>query len=138
MKGYSNLTVAGNVTRDLEMRYTASGNPVVDVNLAVNSRRGGEDTVTWCQFTAWGKSAETLNEYLKKGDPVILGVRDVYINTYEKRDGSVGASLQGDVSQFTFVSVPQGQEGATSSASRYNRRPAAAAPAVENEDDVPW
>jgi single-strand DNA-binding protein len=99
------ITIIGNLGRDPEMRYTPSGDAVTNLNVATNrkwtNRDGspGEETV-WFRVTAWGKLAETCNQYLSKGrqvyvegrlrpDPETGGPR-----VYERQDGSHGASFE--------------------------------------------
>lgn len=69
MRGYTQATIAGNITKDLDLRKTKSGKPVVTLTIAVNK---GEDT-SFIDAVAWGQAAETLAQYLSKGSPIILG-----------------------------------------------------------------
>lgn len=66
----------GNLTRDVELRYTTSGTPVCDLGVAVNERikRGEEwvDEAVFVDVTLWGRTAEIAQEYLSKGSPVFI------------------------------------------------------------------
>lgn len=68
--------IIGNVGRDPEMRYTPQGSAVTTFSVAVNRTlfsRDGEaprDETEWFRVTAWGKLAETCNQYLAKGQQV--------------------------------------------------------------------
>jgi single-strand DNA-binding protein len=70
------VNLVGNLTRDIELKYTQSGTAVTDIGLALNDRRksGGEwvDEVTFVDVTLWGRTAEVANEYLGKGSPVLI------------------------------------------------------------------
>jgi single-strand DNA-binding protein len=74
---FNQITLAGNLTRDVELRFTKSGDPVTDVGLAVNSKRkapNGQtiDEVTFIDVTLWGRTAEVASQYLAKGSPVLV------------------------------------------------------------------
>ncbi len=78
----------GNVTRDIQLRYTPSGTPVTEVGMAVNDRRknsNGEwiDETTFVDVTFWGRTAEVASEYLSKGSPVFVEGR-LKLDTWEK------------------------------------------------------
>lgn len=67
----------GNLTRDVELRYTPSGHAVTDIGLAVNDRRKNQndewvEETTFVDVTLWGRTAEVASEYLSKGSPVFI------------------------------------------------------------------
>lgn len=69
--------LAGNLTRDPEMRFTPSGTAVASLRLAINRQyttRDGEkkEDPTFVTVVVWSKQAETCQEYLKKGSPVLV------------------------------------------------------------------
>lgn len=77
MASFNRVILAGNLTRDVELRQVGSGTSVADLGLAVNERRNnasGEWTeeATFVDVTAWGRVAETASEYLRKGDGVLI------------------------------------------------------------------
>jgi len=74
---YHKVILAGHLGRDPEMRYTAEGNPVTNFNVATSRRWTGRDgeqreETIWWRISVWGKQAETANEYLFKGRPVLV------------------------------------------------------------------
>ena len=74
---YHTLIIVGNVGRDPEMRYTPSGKAVTSFNVAVNNQFTGNDgeavkETFWFRCSAWGKTAENCNSYLKKGSKVYI------------------------------------------------------------------
>lgn len=77
MGSFNQATLMGNLTRDIELRYTPAGTAVADISVAVNDRvKKGEqwvDEVNYFDATLWGRKAEIANEYLSKGSPVLLG-----------------------------------------------------------------
>ncbi len=88
----------GNVTRDPELRYIASGMAVTDIGLAVNDRRknaNGEwiEETTFVDVTLWGRTAEVAGEYLTKGAPVLIEGR-LKLDTWEGNDGQKRSKLR--------------------------------------------
>lgn len=74
---YSTVIIVGNVGRDPEMRYTPAGQAVTSFSVATNrqyTNNNGETIkeTTWFRVSAWGKQAETCNQYLKKGNKVLV------------------------------------------------------------------
>ncbi len=74
---YHKVIIAGYLGRDPEMRYTQDGTPVTNFSVATTrkwSRQDGTqvDETVWFRVSAWRRQAETCNEYLKKGSPVLI------------------------------------------------------------------
>ena len=74
---FNRIILAGNITRDIKMSYTPNQTAVADFGLAVNrkytKKDGGEvDEVCFIDVVAFGKTAETIDKYLGKGDPILL------------------------------------------------------------------
>ena len=74
---YQKLTIVGNLGRDPEMRYTPSGQAVTNFNVATNRRWTGSDgqpqeETIWFRVSTWGKLAEVCNQYLSKGQKVLV------------------------------------------------------------------
>ena len=77
MGSVNKAILVGNLGRDAEMRFTSGGTPVATVSLATterfNDREGNkkEDT-QWHRVILWGKTAETLQDYLTKGKQIYV------------------------------------------------------------------
>ena len=74
---YQKVIVVGNLGRDPEMRYTPGGQAVTNFSVATNRRytaSSGErvDETVWFRISAWGRLAETCNQYLRKGRKVLV------------------------------------------------------------------
>ena len=74
---FQTLILAGNLGRDPEMRYTPTGQAVTSFSVATNrqwTNNNGESVkeTIWFRVSAWGKMAETCNQYLKKGSKVLV------------------------------------------------------------------
>jgi len=77
MANLNRVLLAGNLTRDPEVRYIPSGKAVADLQLAINRKyktAGGETKEDTCfvGVVVWGRQAETAGEYLKKGSSVLI------------------------------------------------------------------
>lgn len=97
MASYNRVILMGNLTRDVQLRYTPSGTPVTEIGLAVNDRRKGAngewiDETTFVDVTFWGRTAEVASEYLSKGSPVFVEGR-LKLDTWEK-DGQKNYKLR--------------------------------------------
>ena len=65
-----NITIAGRLTRDAEMRSLNSGDPVLNFSVAVDDRQGKEKSTLFFDCSLWGKRGESLSQYLTKGTSV--------------------------------------------------------------------
>ncbi len=87
MASYNRVILVGNLTRDIEIKYTQGGTAVTDIGLAVNDRRKtatGEwvEETTFVDVTLWGRTAEVASEYLSKGSPILIEGR-LKLDTWE-------------------------------------------------------
>lgn len=87
MVSFNRVVLAGNLTRDPELRFTGGGIPVCDFGLAVNRVRSKNEEVDFFDITAWRELGETIANYKKKGDPILVEGRLQY-RTWEAQDGS--------------------------------------------------
>lgn len=119
---YQKIIVTGNLGRDPEMRYTPSGQAVTSFSVAVNesyTNANGEKVkkTIWFRVTAWGKQAEICNQYLKKGQQVLVDGRmsaDPATGgpkIWTKQDGSTGSSFEITASTVRFLSSRNDVEG---------------------------
>ena len=74
---YHTIIIVGNLGKDPEMRYTPSGQAVTSFPVATNRQYttgSGEQVkeTIWFRISTWGKTAETCNQYLKKGSKVLI------------------------------------------------------------------
>lgn len=97
MASYNRVILVGNLTRDIELKYTPGGTAVTDIGLAVNDRRksaSGEwvDETTFVDVTLWGRTAEVASEYLGKGSPILVEGR-LKLDTWET-DGQKRSKLR--------------------------------------------
>ncbi len=67
-----NITIAGRIGRDAELRSTTNGDQVAGFTVAVDARKGREKITNWWRVSLWGKRAESLSPYLLKGASVAV------------------------------------------------------------------
>lgn len=118
MASFNKVIIVGNVTRDIEVRFTPGGSAVADVGLAVNSQWKDKTTgekkedVTFVDCTLWGKTAELAGQYLAKGRPVLFEGRLVQDQWEDKETGAKRSKLKVVVETMQFLgSAPGGGDG---------------------------
>jgi single-strand DNA-binding protein len=89
---YNRVILVGNLTRDVEIRYTSGGSAIGKVGIATNRRfksAGGEqkEEVMFIDLTFFGRTAEIANQYLRKGSKVLVEGRLV-LEQWTAQDGS--------------------------------------------------
>jgi single-strand DNA-binding protein len=66
------ITIAGHLGSDPEVRFTSSGQKVTTLRVAARARRGGKDETIWYKVTVWGEQFDKIIPYFKKGSPIIV------------------------------------------------------------------
>ena len=87
MVSFNKVIVAGNLTRDPELRFTSGGVPVCSFGLAVNRVRSKNEEVDFFDVSAWRELGATIANYKKKGDPILVEGR-LQFRSWEAQDGS--------------------------------------------------
>ncbi len=96
---YQEITIAGNLGRDPELRYLPSGQSVCDFSVAVTERwtdrqtNEAQEKTTWMRVTCWGRLAEICNEHLSKGRQVLV-VGTIDASAWTGQDGEARATLE--------------------------------------------
>jgi len=133
---YNKVLLMGNLTRDIEVRQLPnSSNSVANIGLAVNRRYRTADgvnheEVTFVDCEAWGKTAEVMSQYLKKGRPVFIEGR-LKLDQWEDKEGGKRSKLKVVVENFQFIDSGGGGAGGEGGGSgaggerSYSRAPAA-------------
>ena len=92
MGSVNKVILVGNLGRDAELRYTPGGAPVATLNLATtevwNDKASGQkqEKTEWHRIVLWGKSAESLSEYLTKGKQIFVEGR-LQTRKWQDKDG---------------------------------------------------
>jgi single-strand DNA-binding protein len=120
---FNRVILAGNLTRDPELRFTNDGVPVCSFGLAVNRVRSKSEEVDFFDISAWRELGETIANYKKKGDPILVEGRLQY-RTWEAQDGSKRSKVDitADNVQFLGRGGNEDSNGGTPSGSRGGRR----------------
>jgi single-strand DNA-binding protein len=153
MASFNKVILAGNLTRDPELRYTPKGSAVAKIGLAVNrtwKTESGEskEEVTFIDIEAWGRQAEVIAQYMRKGRPLLVEGR-LKLDTWEdKNTHQKQSKLKVVLETFSFIDSKGGDAGPASSTAEAPRRSAPAAKPPEpseggessapEEDDVPF
>jgi single-strand DNA-binding protein len=113
MASFNRVILMGNLTRDIELKYTQSQLAVTEIGLAVNERvkRNNEwvDEATFVDITLWGRNAEIASEYLSKGSPVLIEGR-LRLDTWET-DGQKRSKLRVVCEQLRLLGGRGGGSG---------------------------
>ena len=153
MASFNKVILAGNLTRDPELRYTPKGTAIAKIGLAVNRTWTGEDgqkkeEVSFIDVEAWGRQGEVIAQYMKKGRPLLIEGR-LKLDTWEDKNTKQKVSkLKVVLESFSFIDSNRG-EGSDAPGrpaappAKSSAAPAAAEP-VEGDvpphegDDVPF
>jgi single-strand DNA-binding protein len=108
MASYNKVVLLGNLTRDPELRYTPKGSAVARLGLAVNrsyKTESGEtmEEVTFIDIDAWGKQAELIAQYLRKGNPLFVEGRLKLDQWDDKNSGQKVSKLRVVMENFQFI-----------------------------------
>ena len=122
MVSFNRVVLAGNLTRDPELRFTNNGIPVCQFGLAVNRVRSKSEEVDFFDITAWRELGETIANYKKKGDPILVEGRLQY-RTWEAQDGSKRSAVDVVADRVEFLGRPgDSDDGASSGGGGQARR----------------
>ena len=107
------IMLIGNAGNDAELRYTPNGDGVASFSLAVGNRytnREGQqiDETEWFRVTSWGRSAEFVSNYIKKGMQVYVEGRLSH-SVYQDNAGETKISLEVNARDVQIVQDPQQQ-----------------------------
>ena len=146
MASFNKVILLGNLTRDPELRYTPQGSAVCEFALALNSVYTNKQTgqkveeVSYIDLVAWGKTGETIAEYMKKGRQIMVEGR-LKQDRWEAQDGKKMSKVRVTVESFTFVGArPGGEGGAPGPAGKGGGAPAGPeeGPPPGQEEDIPF
>ena len=108
MANFNKVILMGNLTRDIELRHTQGGMAIAKFGMAINrktSSQSGEARETTCfvDCTAFGKSAELLQQYVRKGSPLFVDGRLEFSSWEAKDGGGKRNKLEVVVENFQFM-----------------------------------
>ena len=153
MASFNKVILMGNLTRDPELRYTPKGTAIAKIGLAVNrvwTNEAGEkkEEVTFIDVDVFGRTAENVGQYMRKGRPLLVEGRLKLDQWDDKATGAKRSKLGVIAETVQFLGSPAGEGGAAGAptAPRPARAAAPSAPAAEplegdgppESDDVPF
>ena len=153
MASFNKVILVGNLTRDPELRYTPKGTAIAKIGLAVNrvwTNEAGEkkEEVTFVDVDVFGRTAENVGQYMRKGRPILIEGRLKLDQWDDKQTGQKKSKLSVVAETVQFLGSAQGGgEGGTPAPRPKGPAPAApTAPAGEpvegdgppESDDVPF
>ena len=152
MASFNKVILVGNLTRDPELRYTPKGTAIAKVGIAVNrvwTNEAGEkkEEVTFVDVDIFGRTAENVGQYMRKGRPILIEGRLRLDQWDDKQTGQKKSKLGVVAETVQFLGSANGGGGEGGAPSRPSRpAPAASAPPSEpadsdgppESDDVPF
>ncbi len=149
MASFNKVILAGNLTRDPELRYTPKGTAIARLGLAVNrtwTSETGEkkEETTFVDVDAFGKQAEVIAQYFRKGRAILVEGRLRYDTWDDKQTGQKRSKLSVVLESFSFLDsgsrTAEGGAAPPAAAKPAAPAPAAAEPETPSpdEDDVPF
>lgn len=153
MASFNKVILAGNLTRDPELRFTPKGTAIAKIGLAINrvwktDTGESKEEVTFVDVDIFGRTAENVSNYLRKGSPVLIEGRLRLDSWEDKQTNQKRSRLTVVAETVQFLSSPRSSEsgGGYSGGEQPQRasRPAASSPApsqsappAEGQDDGP-
>ncbi len=136
MASFNKVIIVGNVTRDIELKYTKGGDAVCDVGVAINDKRkiGDDwvDEVTYVDVTIWKHTAEAAAKYLSKGSQIMFEGK-LKTETWET-DGQKRSKLKVSGYNMVFLgSKSDGNSGGQQQSQQSNPEPQPSA-----DHDIPF
>ena len=117
MRGFSKAIITGNLTRDPELRVTSTGSNVCSFSVAVNrtykdASGDQKEDVSFIDCSAWGKLAEIINQYARKGTGVLVSGRLDQHSWDDAKTGTKRSRVEIVVEDFNFISgMDRGENG---------------------------
>jgi single-strand DNA-binding protein len=143
MPNFNKVFLMGNLTKDPELRYTASGAAVCNLRMAINRKYKGKDgnekeDVCYVTVVVWNKTAENAGQYLKKGDPLFAEGR-LQSKSWETEDKQKRSILEVVADRIQFLN--RGKGGAGGGEAIHDGMEEESAPQASSagsEEDIPF
>ncbi len=131
------VILAGNLTRDPELRFTNDGIPVCNFGLAVNRRRSkDDDAVDFFDVNVWREQGEAVANYKKKGDGVLIEGRLQYRSWEDKESGQKRSKVDIVADNVQFLGSANGNGNGSSGGSGKGSAPAGARTGRSQDADL--
>ncbi len=145
MANLNKIMMIGNLTRDPQLSYLPSQTPVVEFGLATNrkwtDKATGEqkEEVCFVDCRCYGRQAETINKFLRKGRSVFIEGR-LQFDSWTSPEGQRRSKHRVFVQSFQFLGAPDRSAGQVAANSQSNDSEQSRQPpnAAAGEDDIPF
>lgn len=141
MVSLNKVFVAGNLTKDPEVRFTPSGQAVGTLDLAINEyyldkNNEKKSKTIFVNIVVWGKQAETAKSFLTKGSPILVEGR-LQLDSWETKDGEKRSQIKINASRIQFL---RGTAGVKNSGdlSDVSSQTQIDNISIDEDDDVPF
>ena len=150
MPNYNKVILMGNLTRDPEVKYTSGGTAIAKLGMAINrtwTNKEGQkqEETTFVDVDAFGRQAEVIGQYLKKGRPVMIEGRLKLDQWDDKQTGAKRSKLGVILEGFQFLDSRgeggdggQGYQSDAPAAGASSASASAPAANIPEDDDVPF
>ena len=98
----NNLSILGRVTKPLELRYLQNGTAVLNFDIANSIKVKDSEVTTFLRCVCYGRSAEVINQFVSKGDRVLLQ-GELRQNSYQDSNGATKTYHYLQVNSFDFI-----------------------------------
>lgn len=154
------VIIRGNLTRDVELRYLPNGTAIGSFGVAVNRKwkddaGNQKEEVSFFDVDAWGKTAETIAQWFRKGSPILITGRLKQETWDDKQTGQKRSKVKIVLDRFEFCGETKGAgagvqhppaDGQDGASARYGSQPhstaANSAPVAGDEppedDSIPF
>ncbi len=129
---FNHVVLAGNLTRDVEVRYAANQAAIASTAIAVNRKWDGGEETTFVDLVAYQKVAEIMQKMASKGSSVLISGR-LHFNSWTAQDGTKRSRLEVVVDQFQMLEFKEKKEPQPGEQGYYDKPYA-----PSGNDDVPF
>jgi len=120
MANFNKVIIIGNLTRDVELRYTQSGTAIAKFGVAINetyfSNEVKKTKTHFIDVNAWGKTAETIEKFFQKGSSIMIEGKFDYSSWTDKATGATRSKLEVKAERFEFQDSGKGSDTRTGTA----------------------
>lgn len=135
----NNLSILGRVTKPLELRYLQNGTAVLNFDIANSIKVKDNEVTTFLRCVCYGRSAEVINQFVSKGDRVLLQ-GELRQNSYQDSSGATKTYHYLQVNSFDFIESKNKEQApqmpTTQQTKEQKQRADFVKSIIENDDDV--
>jgi len=131
---FQQVTVLGNLGRDVETRYMPDGKQVSSFSIGVSEKHKGNEHTEWFNCVSFGKTAEVASQYLKKGSKCLV-IGKLKTEKYTNKDGVEKTAVKVIVDRISLESQKTSNSAPTPQENRSNEKGSGFG---DMPDDIPF